>query len=168
MANLKETCALTYRKFVFEQGNNIPYYSEKFQFFGGTPPDFFRKATLKSKFSDFLISKIPFRGYFQGNVCTHFQKICIWTRQKHSGFIRETSSFWVTLLHFCFRKTTLKFKFTEFFLPSERPFRGYFQWNACTYFQEICSWTKSNSAKFIRETLISLVALLSFCFGETI
>ena len=33
---------------------------------------------------------------------------------------------------------------------SNRPFGGYFQWNACTDFQKKCSWTRYSDAKLIK------------------
>ena len=61
----------------------------------------------------------------------------------------------VALLYFCFRKTTWKSKLWEF-LISNRPFRGYFQWNTYTYFKKI--------AKLVKNILNFLVALLRFYF----
>ena len=34
---------------------------------------------------------------------------------------------------------------------SNRPFAGYFQWNACTDFQKICSWTRYSDVKLIKK-----------------
>ena len=36
------------------------------------------------------------------------------------------------------------------FFTSNRPFGGYFQWNACTDFQKISSWTRYRDAKLIK------------------
>ena len=36
------------------------------------------------------------------------------------------------------------------FFTSNRPFGDYFQWNACTDFQKICSWTRYTDAKLIK------------------
>ena len=36
------------------------------------------------------------------------------------------------------------------FFTSKRPFGGYFQWKASTYFQKICSWTSYSNAIFIK------------------
>ena len=33
---------------------------------------------------------------------------------------------------------------------SKRTFGGYFQWNACTYLQNICRWTKYSDAELIK------------------
>ena len=58
---------------------------------------------------------------FKKQLLTHFQKICIWTRQEHSRFIWETLNFLVAFLRFCFRKTTVKSKFLEFYLILRHP-----------------------------------------------
>ena len=118
------------------------------------------KSNVKSKFSEFFTSKIPFGGYFQGIVYTYFQKVCIWTRQEHSKLSRKTSNFLVTLLRLCFRKTTVKSKFSEFF-TTKRHFSGYFYRNTYIYFKKVCSWTRYSNVKFIRETSIFLVTLLT-------
>ena len=52
---------------------------------------------------------------------TLFQKICIWIRQEHSRFSRGTLNFLVAFLRFCFRKTTVKSKFLEFYLLLRHP-----------------------------------------------
>ena len=39
--------------------------------------------------------------------------------------------------------------FQSFFI-SNRPFGGYFQWNVCTDFQKICSWTRYSDVKSIK------------------
>ena len=63
----------------------------------------FGKATSKSKFSIF---KRIVGGYFQGNMCTYSQKICVRTRHDHCKFIRHISIFFVAVLRFYFRKKT--------------------------------------------------------------
>ena len=52
-------------------------------------------------FYGFIISRRIVGGNFQGNACSNFQKICIWTRHDHSTFIRETSSILVAVLRVC-------------------------------------------------------------------
>ena len=54
----------------------------------------------------------------------------------------------------------------ESFFTSNRPFGGYFQWNACTDFQKICSWTRYSDAKFIKKLSNFLVTLLRFCYRK--
>ena len=121
------------------------------------------KQPKNLRFQSFFTSKTRFGGYFLGSMCTHFQKTCICTKKKHSRFSRETSKFLDPFLRFCLKKTKVKSKFSEFF-TSKRPFGGYFQWNACTCFQKICS--RRRYAKFFREISVSLVALLRFCFQK--
>ena len=43
------------------------------------------------------------------------------TRQEHSKLIRETRNFSVAFLRFRFTKTTVKSKFSEFYLPLRDP-----------------------------------------------
>ena len=50
------------------------------------------------------------------------------------------------------------------FLSSKRSFGGYFQWNACAYSQNVCSWTSYSNAKLIKSISNFLVPLLRFCF----
>ena len=47
VATFGETCALTSKKCVFEQGISIPNVLEKIQFFGRTPPFLLKKNCLK-------------------------------------------------------------------------------------------------------------------------
>ena len=47
---------------------------------------------------------------------------CSWTRYSDVKLIKNISTLLVALLHFCFRKTTLKSKFSEFLFTSRRPF----------------------------------------------
>ena len=46
------------------------------------------------------------------------------------------------------------------------PFHGYFQWNAWTDFQKICSWTRYSDAKLIKNISNLLVAILRFYFRK--
>ena len=117
MATFNETCAPISRKCVAEQGIVMPILSEKVQFlWSHSSVSTFQNQPKNLNLYSLFTSKTPFGGYFQGNVSTHFQKRCIWTRQKHSGFSKETSSFLVTFLLFGFRKATVKSKFSEFFV----------------------------------------------------
>ena len=52
------------------------------------------------------------------------------------------------------------------FFTSNRPFGGYFQWNACTDFQKICIWIRYSDAKLIKNVWNFWVALLRFCFKK--
>ena len=173
----------------------MPLWSEKPRFFWLHSSVFPIEIQSKNvNFQSFFTPKIPFRGYFQENVCTHFQ-ICIPNRQEHSlpdmypkqarafqinprnfeffwshspvftsekqpknlnfefflhlshhlvatfketrahtfrkhvsepsksipDFANKLRYFLDTLLLFCFRKTTVKSKFSDFFLPPRDP-----------------------------------------------
>ena len=54
-----------------------------------------------------------------------------------------------------------KLNFQRFF-NSKGIFGSYFQWNACTYFPKICSWTSYNNVKLIKNISNSFVTLLRF------
>ena len=89
----------------------------------------------------------PFGDYFQWNVRTYFQKICSWTRYRNAKLIKNMSNFLVALVRFfALEKQPKNLHFHSAF-TSKRPFGGYFQWKACTYFQEICSWTRHSDGK---------------------
>ena len=70
----------------------------------------------------------------------------------------------VALLRFCFKKTTLKSKFSEFLFTSKRPLGGYFHWNACAYFQKICCLTRYSNTKLIEtfQTIWSHSSVFAF------
>ena len=91
-----------------------------------------------------------------------------WTKyNSNAKLINIISLFLVALLRFCFRRTTWKAKLSEFF-TSNKPFGGYFQSKACTYFQKICRWTRFTDAKLTKNITGSLVALPRFCLRKTI
>ena len=78
MATFSETFAVTSKKYVSEPGMSILNFSEKLQFFWSHSSSFsLEKQTEKLNFHGLFISKIILSGYFQCNVCTHFQKIHI-------------------------------------------------------------------------------------------
>ena len=131
-----------------------------------------RISTFLSHFSVFdfekqpknlnFTSNRPFGGYFQWNLCIYFQKICSRRRYSDAKLIENILNFLVALLRFWFiEKRPKNLNFT-----SNRPFGGYFQWNACIYFQKICSWRRYSDAKLIENILNLLVALLRFWLIE--
>ena len=90
----------TYFKNVAEQGIAIPNWSKTFQTFWSRPPVFALKTQPKNlSFHNFFISKWIASGYFQGNVCTHFQnKLAekVWlfqSYQKPLDYFGRTSPF---------------------------------------------------------------------------
>ena len=160
MGTFIETRAPTSRKYIAEQGTPTPNWSNTFQTFWSHSSVFgLEKQSEKLNFQSFFTSKKPFGGYFQWNACTYSQKICIWKRYSNATLIKNISKFLVGLLRFWFRKRTWKANFSEFFTLTKH-FGGYFQWNVCTYFQEICSRTRYTKAKFIK--------YISKMFGSTL
>ena len=97
---------------------------------------------------------------------TYFQKICIWTRYSDPKLIKNILKFLVTLLRFWFIKQPKTLNFQSFF-TSKKHFVGYFQWNACIYFQKTCIWTRYSAVKLIKNILNFSVALLRFSFRKT-
>ena len=79
----------------------------------------------------FLTLKYPLVATFKKKLRTHFQKICIWTRQEHSRFIWETLNFLVAFLPFCFRKTVKSKILGVFFVPPRHPLVATFK-EKCT------------------------------------
>ena len=65
-------------------------------------------------------------------------------------------------------ESTLKVLISEVFFYFEKRFVDYFPWNACTYLQKICTWTRCNDAKSIADTSVFLDALLCFCFRKVL
>ena len=59
----------------------------------------------------------------------------------------ETS--WSHSSIFALKKLPRNISFPSFF-TSRKPFDSYFQWNACTYFQKVCSWATYSDAKLIK------------------
>ena len=124
-----------------------------------------RKTTWKAKV--FFTSRKLFCGYFQWNTCSYFQKICSWTRYSNAKLIRYVSKFWSDSCVFALERQAKKLNFKGF-VTFKRPFGGYFQWNVCIYFQEICSWTRYTNAKLIKYISSFLVALRRFCYRNTV
>ena len=80
---------------------------------------------------------------------------------------KTLQSFWSHSSVFALEKLLKKINFQSFF-TIKRPYGDYFQWNMCTYFQKIYSWTRYSNAKLIKNISIFLVALLCFSFRKTI
>ena len=124
VATFSETRASTFRKNVTEHGILMPNWSRTCQSFWTHSSIFaLEKQPKNLNFQSFFTSKRSFRGYFHWIVCSYFEKICSWTRYSNAKLIKNISNFLITLFCFCFRKTNLKSKISEF-LTSERPFRG--------------------------------------------
>ena len=124
------------------------------------------KQSKNVNFQSFLPLKYPLVTIFKERCALTFNRKYVSEIGKHSRFSKEKWIFFIALLCFCFRKAMVKSKFSEFF-TSKRPFCGYFQQKTYTCFNKICSWTRYNYAKFIRETSVSLVVPLRFSFRKT-
>ena len=109
---------------------------------------------------DVFTSKRIFGGYFQWNVCTHFQKIFLWKRHQHSKFVRQTSIIFLVLLRFCFRKKALKVLTFWILLPLKEPLVATFSKTRALMSRKKYFWNRHEPFKFFRQTSIFLSALL--------
>ena len=116
MATFSETCAPPSRKYVGEQGIVMANLSQKLQFLWWHSSVFpLEKQPKKLIFQRFFTFKTPFGGYFQGNVYTHFQKVCIKIRQNISDLAEKFQVFWSHSSVFVLENIKLKSKFQTFF-----------------------------------------------------
>ena len=81
------------------------------------------------------------------------------------NWLKTCQTFWLHSSVFALEKQPQNLSFHSAF-TSKRPFGGYFQWNACTYFHKICSWTRYSDAKLIKNIWHFLVTLFRFCFRK--
>ena len=62
------------------------------------------KQPKNLNFHNVFSSNRHFGGYFEGKVCTYYQKICSWRSYSDAKLIKIISNFLVALLRICFRK----------------------------------------------------------------
>ena len=166
MATFNETRVPTSTKYVAEQAIEIAKWSKTFQTFCWYSSVFaIENLPRNLNYQSFLTSNRPFGGYFQWNACTDFHKIDTWTSYTDAKLIKNISNFLVALLPFFCRKSTGNSKFSG--KTSNRPFGGYFQWNTCTDFHKIDTWSSYTDAKLIKNISNFLVAHLRFCCRKT-
>ena len=121
VATFNEPRAVTSRKHVAENGIVMPNWSKTFDTFWSKSSNFaLENQPTNLDFHSVFTSNRPFCGYFQWNACSYFQKTCSWTRSSDLKLIKNIWNFLVTLLQFCFRKSTYKSKFSVF-LPLRDP-----------------------------------------------
>ena len=118
----------------------------------------FRKTSEKLTFQNLFATKKTSGAYSQWNAFTYFQKICSWTRYSNAKLIKNILNFLSQFFVFAFEKQLEMLNF-QYFLTSKKPFDGYFQGNAGTYFQKIFSWGRYSDAKLIK--------YISNIFGHT-
>ena len=75
-------------------------------------------------------------------------------------------TFWWHSYSFALEKQPKNLNFQTFY-TSNKPFGGYFQWNACTYFQKIYNSTRYTDAKLIKNISNFFVKLVRFYFRKT-
>ena len=152
VATFNETCAPTSWKYVAQQGIGMPTWSKIFQTFWLHSSVFaLEKQSTSLNFPSVFTSNRPFGGYFQWNACTYFQKICSWTRYSEAKLIKKFPNFLVALLRFSFTKKQPENLNFQSAFTSNRPFGGYFEWNACTHFQKIWSCPRHEHSKINRK-----------------
>ena len=116
MATFNTTRAPNSRKYVTQQGILLPNWTRTFQAFWSHSSVFALEKQHKNlNFQSFLPLVGPFGGYFQWNACSYFQKICSLKSYSNVKLIKNVLNFLVAVLRFCFRKTTLKSKFSVFY-----------------------------------------------------
>ena len=84
------------------------------------------------------------------------------------GIVMPNSSktfqtFWSDSIVFLFKRQP-KNLISQSVFTANRFFGGDFQWNACTYFQEIYSWTGYSDTKWSKNLSNLMVTFLHFCF----
>ena len=163
MATFNELRAPTSKKHVPEEGIVMPNWLKTFQ-------------TFWSHSSVIALEKQPKNPNFpRGLLVTTFNVTLAPTSRRcvaeqctvMPNWSKIFQSFWLDSSVFVLEKQPKNLNFQSFF-NSKRPCGGYFQWNACTYFQKIFSWTRYSDAKLIKNSSNVLVALLRFCLGETV
>ena len=75
-------------------------------------------------------------------------------------------TFWWHSYPFALEKQRKNLNFQTFY-TSNKPFGGYFQWKACTYFQKIYNSTRYTDAKLIKNISNFFVKLVRFYFRKT-
>ena len=88
VVTFNETRAITSKKYIAEQGIDIPKVLQKQIALVALLRFYVRIIASKMLFGRFFISKKTFN--VQWNACTYFQKICSWTRYESSKILWET------------------------------------------------------------------------------
>ena len=142
MATFNETRAPTFRKYVVEQGIVMPNWSKSFQTFWSHSSIFaLEKKTKNLNFQSlFLPLGDPLVPTFNEMRATTFRSYVAEEGIVMSNWLKIFQTFWLHSSIFALEKKPKNLNFQSFF-TFMRHFGGYFQWNKCTNFQKICSWT---------------------------
>ena len=104
-----------FQKILAAGGIVMSSWSKTFQTFWSHSSVFALEKQHKNlNFQSFLPLR-HFGCHFRWNECTYFEKMCSLIRYSNARLIKNISDILVALLRFCFQKTTLKYKFSEFF-----------------------------------------------------
>ena len=129
-------------------------------------PSAFQIYQRNLNFHSFLFLKDPLVATYNEMRAPISRKYVAERRKVMLNWLKTFQNFWSHSFVFALEKQPKNLNFQSFF-TSNRTFGGYFQRNACTYFQKICSWTRYSDAKLIKNISNILVALLTFCFRKT-
>ena len=167
VGTFNETRAPTSRKYVAEQGIVMPNWSKIFQNFWSHSSVFaLEKQPQSLLFRVLLPLRDPLVATFNEMHAPTSRKYVAEEGIVITNWSNTFQTFWSRSSIFALEKRLKNLNFQNVF-TSKRPFGGYFQWDACIYFQKICSWTMYSDAKLIKNISIFLVALLRFCFKKT-
>ena len=167
MAFFSVARAPTSKKYVYQSGIVMPNWLKTFPAFWSHSSVFALERQPKNlNFQGFFASNKPFVGYFQWRRARTSRKYVAkqgvvmpnWTKIFQT--FRSHSS--ISTIEKLPKNPNFQSLFT-----SNRSFGGYFQWNVCTYFQRIYSFTMYSDAKLIKNNSKFLVTLLRFCYRET-
>ena len=167
VATFNETRVTTSRKYVAEQGIVMPNWSKIFQAFWLHSSVFaLEKQPQNLKLHSVFTSKRSLVATFNETRAPTFRKYVTEQGIMMPNWWKTFQTFLSHSSVFALEKQPKNLNFHSVF-TSKRSFGGYFQWNARTYFQKICSWTRYSDTKLIKNISNFFVALLGFCCRKT-
>ena len=137
-ATLIERRATISRKYLAKQGIVLPNWLKIFQRFWWHPPFLFTKKLKIQFFRDFLSLIDPLLATFSETRAHTSRKYVAKQGIVMPNWSKRFPTFRWHCFVFALEKQPKNLNLNTF-LPLNRPFVGYFQWNVCTYFQRICS-----------------------------
>ena len=152
VATFIETRAPTSRKYVAEQGIVMPNWWKAFQTFWSHSSVFaLEKQRQNLNFHRVLLPLgNPLVATLNETGAPTSRKYRVDQSIVMPNWWKTFQTFWSHSSAFALEKEPKNLNFQSAF-TSKKPFGGYFQWNACTYFQKKCTWTGSSDAKRIKK-----------------